>query len=130
MHVERFSGDFSRIMAVEDSAVQAGELAGFLQAHGYLYGARSAENILLVRPLFPVETLHRIVVCALLTPSPDMALNTFERLATVINPADLTEIARRKKRLTQFLQLCGSSPFLVNLIFKTPDKSDRSHVVL
>ena len=50
-----------------------------------------------------------------------MALNTFERLATVIHPADLTEIAGRKKRLAQFLQLCGSSPFLVNLIFKTPD---------
>ena len=32
-----------------------------------------------------------------------MALNTFERLATVIHPADLTEIARRKKRLAQFL---------------------------
>ena len=121
MHVERFSQDFSRIMALEESAVRAAELAEFLQSHGYLYGARSAENILLIQPLFPVETLHRIVVCALLTPSPDMALNTFERLATVIHPADLTEIAGRRKRLTQFLQVCGSSPFLVNLIFKTPE---------
>jgi glutamate-ammonia-ligase adenylyltransferase len=121
MHVERFSQDFSLIMALEERAVRAAELAEFLQNHGYLYGARSAENILLVQPLFPVETLHRIVVCALLTPSPDMALNTFERLATVIRPADLAEIAGRRKRLTQFLQVCGSSPFLVNLIFKTPE---------
>ena len=59
------------------------ELADFLESHGYLYGARSADNILLIQPLFPVETLHRIVVSALMTPSPDMALNTFERLATV-----------------------------------------------
>jgi glutamate-ammonia-ligase adenylyltransferase len=125
MHVERFSQDFRRIMAAEDRTVRAAELAEFLQLHGYLYGARSAENILLVQPLFPVETLHRIVVCSLLTPSPDMALNTFERLATVINPADLTEIAHHKKRLTQFLHLCGSSPFLVNLIFKTPDSFRR-----
>jgi len=121
MHVERFSQDFSRIMAIEESTGRAGELAGFLQSHGYLDGARSAENILLIQPLFPVETLHRIVVCALLTPSPDMALNTFERLATVIHPADLIEISLRKKSLAQFLLICGSSSFLVSLIFKTPD---------
>jgi glutamate-ammonia-ligase adenylyltransferase len=120
MHVERFSQDFARIMAIEESEVRADELAEFLQSHGYLYGARSADNILLVQPFFPAETLHRIVVSALLTPSPDMALNTFERLVTVIDPADLAEIAQRKKRLAQFLLVCGSSPFLVNLIFKTP----------
>jgi len=121
MHVERFSRDFSRIMAVGEGAGRAAELSGFLMEHGYLYGERSAENILLIQQFFPVETLHRIVVCALLTPSPDMALNTFERLATVIDPTDLADLAGRKKRLAQFLQLCGSSPFLVNLIFKTPE---------
>src|ERR1039457_963057 len=121
MHVERFSDDFSRIMAIEDLAVRAGELAEFLQTHGYLHEARSADNILLIQPLLPVETLHRIVVCARLTPSPDMALHTFERLATVIHPDNLTKIAHHKRRLAQFLQLCGSSPFLVSLIFKTPD---------
>ncbi len=39
----------------------------------------------------------------------------------VIPPEDLAELAERKKRLAQCLLLCGSSPFLVNLIFKTPD---------
>lgn len=121
MHVERFSRDFRRIMSIEESTGRAAELAAFLQSHGYIYGARSADNILLIQSLFPVETLHRIVVSAFLTPSPDMALNTFERLITVIHPADVLEIARHKKRLAQFLQVCGSSPFLVNLIFKTPD---------
>ncbi len=125
MHVERFSQDFSRIMAIEDDDARAAELAEFLVSHGYLYGTRSADNILLVQPFFPLETLHRIVVCALLTPAPDMALNTFERLASVINPDDLTELAQRKKRLAQFLTVCGSSPFLVNLIFKTPDTFRR-----
>jgi [glutamine synthetase] adenylyltransferase / [glutamine synthetase]-adenylyl-L-tyrosine phosphorylase len=120
MHVERFSQNFNRIMAVEDAAGRAHELALFLESHGYLYGSRSADNILLVQQFFPVETLHRILVCSLLTPSPDMALNTFERLAGVINAADLVEVALRKKRLSQFLMVCGSSPFLVNLIFKTP----------
>jgi len=121
MHLDRFLQDFSRIMALGESEGRAGELAEFLQEHGYLYGKRSADNVLLIQPFFPVETLHRIVVSALLTPAPDMALNTFERLATVIDPADLAEIALRKKRLAQFLQVCGSSPFLVNLLFKTPD---------
>ena len=120
MHVERFSLEFNRIMAIEDAAERTGELALFLESHNYLYGARSAKNILLVQQHFPIETLHRILVSSLMTPSPDMALNNFERLAGVIPQADLAEAAHRKKRLTQFLLLCGSSPFLVNLIYKTP----------
>jgi glutamate-ammonia-ligase adenylyltransferase len=120
MHVERFSQDFQRVMTNEDPVVLRDELATFLGSHGYLYGPRSAENILQVQQLFPIDTLHRILVCSLLTPSPDMALNNFERLAGVIPQSDLEEVSHRKKRLTQFLNLCGSSPFLVNLIFKTP----------
>ncbi len=120
MHVERFAQDFIRIMALEDTAERSRHLADYLASRGYLYGARSADNIILILPLFPIDTLHRIVISSLLTPAPDMALNTFERLAVVIPPADLTEIIHRKKRLSQFLLVCGASSFLVNLIFKTP----------
>lgn len=120
MHVERFSQDFGRIMALEDTVARAAELALFLESHGYLCGSRSAANILLVQQHFSIESLHRILVSSLLTPSPDMALNNFERLTGVIPPADLEEAALRKKRLAQFLLVCGSSPFLVNLIFKSP----------
>ncbi len=120
MHVERFSQDFSRVMAMGDTGERRQELAAFLESHGYLYGARSADNILLLHACFSVETLHRILLHALLTPSPDLALNAFERLVGVILPADLAEISLRKKRLAQFVLLCGSSPFLVNLIFKAP----------
>jgi glutamate-ammonia-ligase adenylyltransferase len=125
MLVDRFYRDFIRIMEIEDPAERGLELTMFLEAHGYHFGARSTNNILLIQPLFSAETLHRIVVSATLTPSPDMALNTFERLAGVIDPADLAELARRKKRLAQFLTVCGSSPFLVSLIFKTPDSFRR-----
>ena len=125
MLVERFYRDFIRILEIEDPAERGLELTVFLEAHGYLYGARSANNILLIQHLFSREALHRIVICALLTPSPDMALNTFERLAGVIGPDDLAELAQRKKRLAQFLTVCGSSPFLVNLIFKTPGSFRR-----
>ena len=100
---------------------QLEELAAYLEAHGFLYGARSAENVLLLRQLFTVETLHRIVVNALITPSPDQALNAFERLVGVIPPPNLAELAERKKRLAHCVLLCGSSPFLVNLMYKSPD---------
>ncbi|HEX9078066.1 MAG TPA: bifunctional [glutamate--ammonia ligase]-adenylyl-L-tyrosine phosphorylase/[glutamate--ammonia-ligase] adenylyltransferase [Desulfuromonadaceae bacterium] len=120
MHVERFSPDFNRVMTIAAPDERQRELAAFLESHGYLYGARSADNILLLEPHFSLETLHRILITSLLSPSPDLALNAFERLAGVIPPADLAEISQRKKRLAQFVLLCGASPFLVNLIFKAP----------
>lgn len=120
MHVDRFSTDFQRLIALADPAERGRELALFLEAHGYQYGARSADNILLFQHFFTVDELHRIVINSLHTPNPDMALNAFERLTGVIPPADLAELAGRKRRLAQFVNLCGSSPFLVNLIYKTP----------
>ncbi len=121
MHVDRFSQDFHRLIAIVDPLERGKELAVFLESHGYQYGSRSADNILLLQPLFSVDELHRIVINSLLTPSPDMALNAFERLAGVIDPADLARLAGRKRRLAQFVLVCGSSPFLVNLIYKTPE---------
>ncbi len=121
MHVERFSQEFSRIISISDPALQSQELSSFLETHGFQYGVRTAENILLLRPLFAVESLHRIVINALKTPSPDQALNSFERLSGVIPPQNLTDLAERKKRLAQCILLCGSSPFLVNLMYKSPD---------
>jgi glutamate-ammonia-ligase adenylyltransferase len=121
MHIERFSQEFSRIIAISDSARQLQDLASFLESHGFLYGARTAENVLLLRHLFTVETLHRIVINALKTPSSDQALNSFERLAGVIPPENLSELAEHKKRLAQYILLCGSSPFLVSLMYKAPD---------
>ncbi len=121
MHVERFSQDFRHVIAISDPVECGRELAVFLESHGYQYGSRSADNIILLQPYFTVDELHRIIINSLLTPSPDMALNAFERLAGVIGPADLTKLAGRKKRLAQFVLVCGSSPFLVNLIYKTPE---------
>jgi len=121
MHIERFSRDFSRIIAVPDAVQQLQELATFLDSHGFQYGTRTAANIQLLLPLFTAQTLHRIVINALMTPSPDQALNAFERLAGVIPPENLSKLADRKKRLSQCILLCGSSPFLVNLMYKSPE---------
>ncbi len=121
MHIERFSRDFIHILSLPGVEKRVAELATYLESHGYQYGSRTAENILLLRNIFTVETLHRIVIYALKSPSPDQALNSFERLTGVISPAELQRLAERKKRLAQFIMLCGSSPFLVNLMYKSPD---------
>lgn len=121
MHIERFSQEFSRTIAISDPDGQLQELATFLESHGFQFGVRTAENILLLRHLFSVEKLHRIVINALMTPSPGQALNSFERLAGVVSPENLSELAEHKKRLAQFILLCGSSPFLVNLMYKAPE---------
>src|SRR6266702_2126774 len=121
MHIERFSREFSRIITVSDPAGRLRGLTGFLDARGFQSGAKSAENILLLRRLFTARTLHRIIINALMTPSPDLALNAFERLAGVVPPGSLGELAANRKRLAQCVLLCGSSPFLVNLMYKSPD---------
>ncbi|MGB4448427.1 MAG: hypothetical protein WBI92_10360, partial [Cloacibacterium sp.] len=121
MHIERFSQEFNRIIALSDAGQKQQELTVYLDAHGFQYGARSADNVLLLRHLFTVETLHRILVNSLLTPMPDQALNCFERLCGVISPLSMQALAERKKRLSQCVLLCGSSPFLVNLMYKSPE---------
>ncbi|MDO9067457.1 MAG: bifunctional [glutamate--ammonia ligase]-adenylyl-L-tyrosine phosphorylase/[glutamate--ammonia-ligase] adenylyltransferase, partial [Deltaproteobacteria bacterium] len=121
MHVERFYQEFTRIISICDSNARAHELAEFLESHGFQYGARSADNTLLLRQYFTIETVHRIVLNALHTPSPDQALNAFERLAGVVCTENLSALAGRKKRLAQCVMLCGSSPFLVNLMYKSPE---------
>ncbi|HIJ82524.1 MAG TPA: bifunctional [glutamate--ammonia ligase]-adenylyl-L-tyrosine phosphorylase/[glutamate--ammonia-ligase] adenylyltransferase, partial [Desulfuromonadales bacterium] len=121
MQIERFPQDFIHIMGIHEESRRLQDLAAYLESHGYQYGSRSAENILLLQNIFTAETLHRIVLNALKSPSPDQSLNSFERLTGVIPPESLCKLAERKKRLAQCILLCGSSPFLVNLMYKSPD---------
>ena len=120
MHIERFSKEFSRIIAIAETGMRGRELALLLESRGFSYGARSVDNILLLLPLLPVEKLHRVVILSLLTASPDLALNAFERLAAVMPPSEVARLAEDKKRLAQFVMVCGASPFLANLLFKSP----------
>ena len=121
MHIDRFFHKFDRIISISDPPRQLQELAELLESHGFQFGTRSADNVLLLRHVFPVETLHHIVINALMTPSPDQALNSFERLVGVVAPDTLSALSERKKRLAQYILLCGSSPFLVSLMYKAPD---------
>jgi len=106
-------------MALEEEQARSLELARLLESSGFLYGSRSAANLLLLDGL-SVESLLKITLAALHTPSPDMALNGFERLAVVVERRYLSAVVSHRRRLAQFMALCGSSPFLTNLIFKEP----------
>ncbi len=121
MEREQFSQNFMGIMAMADSVLLSRELAVFLEGNGFGYGNRTATNILLLKEICSGETLERIVTDARLTPSPDQALNAFERLTGVMSPETMARLAERKKGLAQCVLLCGSSPFLVSLMYKAPD---------
>lgn len=104
---------------MEDEPERCQGLAHLLENSGFAYGTRSATNLLLLNG-FSVEALLKITLAALHTPSPDMALNGFERLAVVLDRERLSAVVAHRSRLAQFMVLCGSSPFLTNLIFKEP----------
>lgn len=105
---------------MEDEPSRDQELIRLLEQAGFAYGTRSATNLLLMAGSFSVEPLLKITLAALHTPSPDMALNGFERLGGVLDRHHLNAVIANRKQLSQFLFLCGASPFLTNLIFKEP----------
>jgi glutamate-ammonia-ligase adenylyltransferase len=120
MPATRFDHRFSWILALEDEPARDQELIRLLEQSGFSYGNRSATNLLLLASLFSVETLLKITLAALHTPSPDMALNGFERLAGQVNKQQLMDVISNRRQLNQFMFLCGASPFLTLLIFKEP----------
>jgi repressor of nif and glnA expression len=74
MHIDRFSQEFSRIIAIAETGMRSRELALLLESRGFSYGTRSVDNILLLLPLLSVEKLHRVVILSLLTASPDISV--------------------------------------------------------
>lgn len=117
---------------MEDEPSRDQELIRLLEQSGFAYGTRSATNLLLMAGSFSVEPLLKIALAALHTPSPDMALNGFERLAGILDRSHLDTVLASRKRLGQCMFLCGASPFLTNLIFKEPvffSRLDRKSVV-
>ncbi len=96
------------------------QLAAFLEARGFAQGARSAANLRLLARIFPFETLCASTVSALSTPAPDMALNGLERISATVPQDDLLTVCAKKVRLSRLLFICGSSPFLTNIICRKP----------
>ena len=103
----------------------AKELAALLEESGFSYGARSAENLRLLGEALPAPWLPEIAVAALATPLPDMALNGVERIGTIVGRDALRELCSRRSLLAQLMNICGSSPFLTNIICKDPSYFQR-----
>ncbi|NVO01023.1 MAG: bifunctional [glutamate--ammonia ligase]-adenylyl-L-tyrosine phosphorylase/[glutamate--ammonia-ligase] adenylyltransferase, partial [Geobacteraceae bacterium] len=94
------------------------ELLGDL---GFVYAPRSATNIRLLAEQLPLDTVTAIVLCALESPMPDMALNNLERISTIVPKEQLLLTCNKSARLCQLLALLGSSPFLTNIICRDPE---------
>lgn len=113
-----FSAELAKLLALEPEGEADRHLAELLTRAGYSYGARSATNLRLLSPLFPSDLLATIAVAALRTPLPDMALNGLERIGTVVPGEDLLTVCSKRQRLAQLLTICGSSPFLTNILVR------------
>lgn len=92
------------------------QLIEFLEKQGYEYGPRSATNLRLLAYIFDTNTLVAIAQGALATPTPDMALNNLERVSCTVNRDELITVCSKKGMQARLLTICGSSPFLTNII--------------
>ena len=119
--LSEFAGGLLQALAGQS----AEELAHFLEQGGFSYGARSAENLRLLASVLPNHCLAELAIAALATPLPDMALNGVERISTVAGPEAFQELCSRRALLTQLMNICGSSPFLTNIICKDPSYFHR-----
>jgi len=95
-------------------------LPAFLEWGGFSYGARSAENLRLLGEVLQPEQVAELAIAALASPLPDMALNGVERISLVAGRQGFLELCSRRSRVAQLMNICGSSPFLTNIICKDP----------
>ena len=112
--------DFAHSLSEALAAGAATDLPQLLEQGGFSYGARSAENLRLLGELLPPATLIELSLAALATPLPDMALNGVERIANTVGREALVDLSSRRVLLTWLMNICGSSPFLTNIICKDP----------
>ena len=109
-----------RTLLAEQNNDDDSELSRYLEGSGFSFGTRSAANLRLLGAIFPPESLAAIALQSLATPMPDMALNSLERISTLVPPDDLRAVCARKNRLGQLLTICGASPFLTNILCREP----------
>ncbi|WP_306535671.1 bifunctional [glutamate--ammonia ligase]-adenylyl-L-tyrosine phosphorylase/[glutamate--ammonia-ligase] adenylyltransferase [Geobacter sp.] len=95
-------------------------LVALLEEQGFVYAARSATNLRLLQQVFPDDLIRDIAVASLATPLPDMALNGLERVSGVATQDELLAVCARRDGLARLLTICGSSPFLVNILSRDP----------
>lgn len=118
------SSEFVR--RIEEALAAAGDSGGdqplteLLEKEGFVYPARSAANLRLLQGTLPDRMVAELAAASLAAPLPDMALNGLERVGGVADRQELIDVCSRKERRAQLLVLCGSSPFLVNILCRDP----------
>jgi [glutamine synthetase] adenylyltransferase / [glutamine synthetase]-adenylyl-L-tyrosine phosphorylase len=112
--------EFASALLAALSAEDASGLPALLEKGGFLYGPRSAENLRLLGEILPPAQVAELAIAALATPLPDMALNGVERVSLVAGRAEILELSSRRALVAQLMNICGSSPFLTNIICKDP----------
>jgi glutamate-ammonia-ligase adenylyltransferase len=117
--------EFARALLGALSGDAAADLPQLLEHGGFSYGARSAENLRLLDGVLPEQRLTELAMAALATPLPDMALNGVERVARMVGREALLELCTRPTLVAQLMNICGSSPFLTNIICKDPSYFHR-----
>jgi glutamate-ammonia-ligase adenylyltransferase len=112
--------DISRffVKAVDDR--REAMLADLLKSCGFPGPERSASNLCLLGPLLPPRILGSVARSALDTPSPDMALNGLERIASLVPREDLIAVCGDDTELPRLMTICGSSPFLTAILCRNP----------
>jgi glutamate-ammonia-ligase adenylyltransferase len=115
-----FAEEFMAAFAGDPESDGDVRLTTFLEARGFSYGHRSATNLRLLAYIISPEHLKSVCALALATPMPDMALNGLERISGIVARDELAAICGKKNRLGQLLMICGSSPFLTNIICRDP----------
>jgi [glutamine synthetase] adenylyltransferase / [glutamine synthetase]-adenylyl-L-tyrosine phosphorylase len=110
--------EFASALTTALAGDAASDLAEALEQGGFSYGPRSAENLRLLGEILPKEHLAELALAALATPLPDMALNGVERISSVVGHQALQEVCSRRALIAQLMNICGSSPFLTNIICK------------
>ena len=112
--------DLGALLLSALSEQDSGDLPHLLEQGGFSYGARTVENLRLLAEVLPGERLVEVAIAALATPLPDMALNGLERVSSIVPREALFELCSRRALTAQLMNICGSSPFLTNIICKDP----------
>ncbi|GFO53148.1 glutamate-ammonia-ligase adenylyltransferase [Geomonas sp. Red276] len=112
-------------LAATLSVESAAGLPQLLERSGFNYPERSAENLRLLREVLPTAQLVDLILAALATPLPDMALNGVERVTSVVDGDTFRNVCLRRSFVVQLINICGSSPFLTNIICKDPSYFQR-----
>ncbi|HXI09924.1 MAG TPA: bifunctional [glutamate--ammonia ligase]-adenylyl-L-tyrosine phosphorylase/[glutamate--ammonia-ligase] adenylyltransferase, partial [Thermodesulfobacteriota bacterium] len=96
------------------------EVLAKLEGMGFVDGKGAFKNLALLSKTPFSAHLDGIVEGALISPSPDGALNNLETIATGLSGAETGALLADPLHLERLLTICGSSPFLSNILTRDP----------